>query len=298
MLLPLWAQPHGSIRILQPELLQPRFTTVLQPFVHSALHTPYSILHTHSTLTPHPITHAPNYNTHTPRTRTRTFPRGRWISLDNRSRCVVYCATPKSMQKKMIPFSNIADVAIDKQKGDGKRFEIIMKDHFEEGGEGNGGGKKKAKKKKKKDAGAEGRHFILEADDVRQAQDWVQEIKKLSSRYIERKAVMAESARRGTMMVGGTHRTDSGHHQSTMNANSRFQNRLDVSDSLKGSATNRQNSAKGKKKETKRFSMMIADQEKQDSIRNLAQNGRGEGAGSDDDDDSRPKASRCFCFGL
>ena len=45
------------------------------------------------------------------------------------------------MQKKMIPFSNIADVAIDKQKGDGKRFEIIMKDHFEEGGEGNGGGK-------------------------------------------------------------------------------------------------------------------------------------------------------------
>jgi hypothetical protein len=211
------------------------------------------------------------------------------------------------MQKKMIPFSHIADVAIDKQKGDGKRFEIIMKDHFEEGEEGNGGGGKKAKKKKKKDAGAEGRHFILEADDVRQAQDWVQEIKKLSSRYIERKAVMAESARRGTMMVGGGAggknsggmlRPKSGHHQSTMNANSRFQNRLDVSDTLKHSATNRQNSAKRGKKETKRFSMMIADQEERDSIRNIANSGGGGGAGSDDDDDSRPKASRCFCFGF
>ena len=60
------------------------------------------------------------------------------------------------MQKKMIPFSHIADVAIDKQKGDGKRFEIIMKDHFEEGEEGNGGGGRRRRKRRKRTRGRRG----------------------------------------------------------------------------------------------------------------------------------------------
>ena len=195
--------------------------------------------------------------------KTKGMTLGKWqkrhFCLDNTTKSLTYSSSEQSMQKKMIPFNHIEDVKIIDNKGGGKRFEIIMlKD--------TGGEEEKNK----------GRHFILEAETKDEADNWVENLKKLSNKYRARKRKHKENVKRhrGTMISSD---------------NQRFARKLDASPKLKQRTEGRQRSASKERMPAKTFSMAM-ERERENSNRSVRSNQIAE-----EDEDTQPTASKCFC---